>query len=286
MINQIAIGKTTHGRKQYGRATRHKDVRLCCIGAFAFYVQFRFFCTGEFADFDLQDWLTNEKWFDIKVLADVAGGDFKKEMKNDSYEAHIKSVLQRLSLNMNKILHLGRNLGSRILELLEAEKSEIKEMGQWAEGVHETSYSSKLPMGPIRKLAGYFGKTKIYFNTRTDVEPPNELLLQTPIGQWVYGAFEGVTEAADPGKKMTAISMLRFFIQLNKIFLQDAAAMIVLHPEREEHALFKKMPCFLSSEFKVSTVCDFCWPLLLLFALMRAYQSNDESLNIYCLSYR
>jgi hypothetical protein len=215
------------------------------------YVQYRFYCTGEFADFDLNDWLSNEKWFDVKVLADIKATDFTKEMKNDSYETHIKSVLQRLRLNQNKILHLGRNIGSRILELLESEKSEIKEMGQWADGVQETSYSAKLPMGPIRKLAGFYGKAKVYFNTRTVVDPPEELLLMTPMGGWVYGAYEAVSEAAEPGKKMTAISLLRFFIQLNKIFLQDCAAMIALHEDRKDHALYR-MPCLMSEEFKVS----------------------------------
>jgi Centromere DNA-binding protein complex CBF3 subunit, domain 2 len=252
MINQIPIGKTTHGRKQYGRATRHKDVSMCCIGAFAFYVQFRLFCTNEFADLTVNDWLDNSAWFDVKVLADISSNDFTKEMRNDSYEKHIKSVLTRLKLNMNKILHLGRNIGSRILELLEAEKSEINQMGQWSEGVQDQSYSAKLPMPAIRKLAGFVGKTRCYFNTRTAVDPPNELLLQTPIGKWVYAAYEAVTETAEPGKHMTAISFLRFLIELNKIFLQDAAAMNALHEDRQSHALFRKMPCFLSQEFKVS----------------------------------
>jgi hypothetical protein len=251
MINQIGIGKTTHGRRQYGRATKHKDVRLCCIGGFAFYVMHRFHCTGEFADLSVEDWLDNRKWFDIKILADVNSADTTKEMKNDSYEAHIKTVLKRLCLNLNKILHLGRNIGAKWLELLEAEQSEIDKMGQWAAGIQQSCYSAKLPMGPIRKLAGFVGKAKIYFNTRTDVVPPNEVLLLTPIGKWVYTMYEAVTETATPGKHMTAISLLRFFMDLNKIFLQDAAAMMVLHPEREEHALFNEMPCFLCDEFKV-----------------------------------
>jgi Centromere DNA-binding protein complex CBF3 subunit, domain 2 len=259
MINQIPIGKTTHGRKQYGRATRHKEVSLCCIGAFAMYVQFRFFCTNEFADMSVEDWLDNSKWFDVKVLADISCNDFTKEMKNkDSYERHIKSVLSRLNLNMNKILHLGRNIGSRILELLEAEKSEINQMGQWSEGVQDQCYSAKLPMQPIRKLAGFAGKTKCYFNTRTVVDPPNDLLLQTPIGKWVYAAYEDVTKAAQPGKHTTAIAFLRFLIELNKIFLQDAAAMIALHEDRQSHALFQKMPCFLSEEFRVSESIACC----------------------------
>jgi hypothetical protein len=152
---------------------------------------------------------------------------------------------------MNKILHLGRNLGAKYLELLEAEASEINTMGQWSEGMQQKCYSAKLPMGPIRKLAGFSGKTKIYFNTRTVVEPPKELLLTTPLGKWVYGACEAVTEASDAGQCMTAICTLRFFVQLNKIFLQDAAAMQVLFPERADHALFNEMPCFQSDLFEV-----------------------------------
>ncbi|MGL5915851.1 MAG: hypothetical protein ACRCZG_06285, partial [Culicoidibacterales bacterium] len=75
--------------------------------------------------------------------------------------------------------------------------------------------------------------------------------LSTPIGKWVYGALEAVTQVAGPGKNMTAIHTLRFFVELNKIFLQDAAAMMVLHPERSEHALFQQMPCFHTNEFMV-----------------------------------
>ena len=61
MINQITLGKTNHGRTLYGRATRHKDVNLCCIGGLAFYLQYRFHCTGEFRDMALEDWLDNSK---------------------------------------------------------------------------------------------------------------------------------------------------------------------------------------------------------------------------------
>ena len=39
LIMQIQIGKTnTDGTKLYGRATRHKDVKLCPIGALSFYL--------------------------------------------------------------------------------------------------------------------------------------------------------------------------------------------------------------------------------------------------------
>jgi len=60
MINQIAIGKTTHGRNQHDRATRHEDVRLCLVGVCAFFAKCRFHCTGEFASMNAEDWLNNK----------------------------------------------------------------------------------------------------------------------------------------------------------------------------------------------------------------------------------
>ena len=61
VVNSIAQGKTNHGRTLYGCARRHKDPALCCIGALAFYLSFRFYCTREFEDFSVNDWLVNEK---------------------------------------------------------------------------------------------------------------------------------------------------------------------------------------------------------------------------------
>lgn len=61
MIMQIPFGKTNKGSIYYGHATRHCDVRLCCIGALTFYLNLRFFATNEFASFSLQDWCDNSK---------------------------------------------------------------------------------------------------------------------------------------------------------------------------------------------------------------------------------
>jgi hypothetical protein len=147
------------------------------------------------------------------------------------------------------------------LELLEAEQQEIDRIGQWAQGMQQKFYSAKLPMGPIRKLAVFHGKTKIYFNTRTVVEPLDEVMLSTPIGQWAYESHNVLKESPEVGNHMTALCTLRLFIDLNKIFVQDAAAMMVIFPERAEHAIFNEMPCFQCSEFEVRKnwiICRLC----------------------------
>lgn len=252
MVNQIAIGKTNHGRLLYGRAMRHRDVKLCAVGALSFYMMYRFNVTSEFSNFTVDDWLNNGTWFDIKLLADTHAPDKTKEMGSDSYGRHIGQVLARLGLPANKLLHLGRNIGARILDLLEEEDEAIRKMGQWNPSVYDNSYSSKLPMGPMRKLAGYHGNTKLYFNTRTAVMPPESLLRSTPMGSWIYATHDAVSKDTRSADHPTTMYVLRFFMQMNLIFVQDATAMLVLHPERIDHAIYREFALFSSAEFEVS----------------------------------
>jgi Centromere DNA-binding protein complex CBF3 subunit, domain 2 len=100
----IPVGKTTHGKKQYGRATRHKNVLLCCCGAISLYLNYRISHSHEFQDMTVDEWLDNSHWFSIKFLVDVNGSDYSREMKSDGYSDHIKSVLKRLNLPFNKLL--------------------------------------------------------------------------------------------------------------------------------------------------------------------------------------
>jgi Centromere DNA-binding protein complex CBF3 subunit, domain 2 len=252
MVNQVSQGKTNNGRLLYGRAIRHRDVRLCAIGSLALYMMYRFYVTDEFRNMTVEDWLNNETWFDIKLLSDTIAEDNTKEIHKDTYGDHIQRVLTRLGLPMNKLLHLGRNIGSKILELLEEEDEAIRKMGNWNPSVFDNSYSAKLPMGPMRKLAGYHGNHKLYYNTRTVVEPPECLLRSTPIGQWVYDLHAQLIEDPRINDHPTAMFVVNFFMQMNRIFIQDMTAMAVLHPDRMEHAVYKEFPVFNSTQWDVS----------------------------------
>ena len=55
-------------------------------------------------------------------------------------------------------------------------------MGQWSLDIVDNHYSSKLPMRPIQKLAGYTTQQSLYYNLRSIVEPKESLLRQTPMG--------------------------------------------------------------------------------------------------------
>jgi len=113
-------------------------------------------------------------------------------MVNDSYGPHIRKVLNSLGIICDKLLHLGHNLGGKILELLEADRDEIQTMGQWNPSIFDQAYSSKLPMGPIRNLASFHSNNGFYFNTQTVVAVPEDLLYSTPMGKWCYKGYDDV----------------------------------------------------------------------------------------------
>jgi len=153
------------------RAARHKDVALCCIGPLVFCLSFRVRCTREFEDVALEDWTNNKKWFDIKLLADTCG-DSQTPMVNGSHGKHIWKVFNALSIICDKLLHSGRNLGGKTLELLETVQEEIRAMSHWNPSVFDQACLSELPMGPICKLAGFRSNNGFCFNTRTVVAVP------------------------------------------------------------------------------------------------------------------
>jgi hypothetical protein len=267
MVNLLAFGKTNKTRMFYGRALRHFDVRRCCIGALSFYLMYRFSKTQEFQDMSVEDWFENRTWFDIKLLADVhVTSDRTKPIAHDSYRDTIRQMLDTMGIACKNILHLGRKMGAPLLEVLEAENEQIKALGNWKHGVFDEHYSNKLPMRAMRTMAGYSDGNNGYYNPRSAVRPSEELLRQTPVGSWLYDTDqkvrqeyshrEGKTSAArkaDVEKKgtgATAIIFLGFLKELNRIFVQDAAAMLALHSERKNHPLFKELKVFHSKDFK------------------------------------
>jgi hypothetical protein len=246
------IGKTNHGRTLYGRATRHIDACLCPVGALSFYLTMRFNMTHEFEDFLLSDWLDNKKWFNVKLLVDPSGGAYEKPMSNDSYAKAMKLILFALGIVALHLVHLGCNLGPKILEMLEEESDWICQLGNWNPSMQDSCYLTKLPMRPIRKLAGFVHANGMHYNPRTVVEVPEELQRLTPIGGWAIDACTNVEAAISSSglPKFTAYNVLQFMVELNKVFLQDAATMMIKHPERVCNPLFR-LEVFQTSEFEV-----------------------------------
>lgn len=80
MLSTTHVGKTVHegGKKQYGRCTRNKDVKVCGVGAMGFYLLLRFEISGEMDEGKRPNFAINKEWFDIKILAEGTRGSNNK----------------------------------------------------------------------------------------------------------------------------------------------------------------------------------------------------------------
>lgn len=250
---------------------RHKDVRLCAVGALAYYLAYRFSITKEFADMELEGWLENSTWFDQKLLVESFRPDrnFTKSMSNDTYSKAIKEVLTKLSIASNHWVHLGRTLGPKILEFLQVEGEEIRRLGNWDPKIQEKSYSTKLPMKAIRAIAGFTLANGMHYNIRTTLAVGEELARSTPFG-FAWDAEEFISKRMLEGEeKFTAVQFLRCMKEMSIILVQDAAATISQYPERREHPIFR-LDCFQRDDFRVSS-----------FFLSNFYCHSNFSLALY-----
>ena len=218
------------------------------------YLANRFANTKEFKDFNLEDWKTNSKWFDIKLLVDASrpDGDKKVSMKNNTYAKAIKHVLGSLGIKSSHWLHLGQVIGPKMLEMQEMKPDEIRQLGNWDPYMQEKRYSTKLPMKPMRAIGGFTVAKGMYYNPRTTVNPPLELVLKTPF-KFAYDYCDAIWESVvnDDSPGSTAHTFLRLMKNVVVIFIQDTAAIWVLHEERRAHPIFH-LDVFQSQEWKVS----------------------------------
>jgi hypothetical protein len=288
-------GETNNGQKLCGRSMRHKEVELCSVGGLAFCLAMRFDLTKEFEEFDLDNFLENEKWFDIKLLTDATRSDHDhtKAMANDSCAKTIKSVSGKLGLVSNHWVHLGRTIGPKLLEFPEIKAQEIRILGNWEAKMPECSCSAKPPMKAVRAANGFFQANGMHFNPRTVVEGPEfERLKRLNPFAW---ACEAVEFFEEPFARLgveghhTAFHFVKFMASLNTVFLQDATAMLIKFPERC-HCAMCNMPVFQHADFELSSIFCVCFAFVMFFAdpsllllpqtyaaTMRQSMSHEES---------
>jgi hypothetical protein len=111
---------------------RHKDVRRCSIGAFAFYLLFRFHKSGEMDDDCRPNFAESKEWYDIKILTDGTKKETKKELQKRTYTIPIKEVFKDLQIVSSHFGHWGRVSGPVELEFEEVSPEYIRILGEWA----------------------------------------------------------------------------------------------------------------------------------------------------------
>ena len=116
------------GAAQFGRATRHKDVFQCAIGALGFYLLFRFDGTGEFNE--VPDFTENKAWFDKKLLVEL-GKDPNKQMKQRTYMNAVKDIFKELGICAKHLAHWGRVTAPVYMEFKELPETVVKMLGKF-----------------------------------------------------------------------------------------------------------------------------------------------------------
>lgn len=171
----------------------------------------------------------------------------------------MRHVLVDLGLPHQKLKHLGRGLGTKILEADDVHSEYIRQLGNWNLNATDTSYSAKLPMQPIRNAAGFVQGNGLYCNPRTVLEVPEQLLATSPLGGVFRDAHERIklqvkTSLARKEKpRFTSLAFLNFMRELNVVFFQDAATIIAKYPERQHHPLYQ-IPCLTTPQFQVRMI--------------------------------
>jgi hypothetical protein len=139
-------------------------------------------------------------------------------------------MLKELGVISKKKKHLGRNIGAKMLELIEEDLENIWRLGNdWDPSMKQKCYSAKIPISPLRKLAGYTTGNGMHYNTRTVLAiAGDELKRSTPIGcWWCYNVYNLMDEKIKGGGNCwTAWHFVKFMCGLNEMLLQDAAAML------------------------------------------------------------
>jgi len=246
-ILQFANCKTNDGVKLFGRVARHIDPTSCAIGSIALYLLYRFHVTKEM-DHDVINFFDNASWFDIKFITEIRSQNMSKSINNKTYYTSIKKACEVLEIPSAHFVHLGRVLGSCESEINEDSSEDLRFLGTWDPKVQEQRYSTKVPMKIIRSKAGLRKANGLNYNPRTALIVPDRLRHQ--VFPWLKEARESfLAEKSRSGEFVTARCFLHMMDEMQTVAIQDAAAMVLQHPERYEHGIFS-LPVFQSPEFK------------------------------------
>ena len=189
--------------------------------------------------------------FNIKLYMDGTATTKKLTtgITSRRYAETMGNVFKIMGCFTKHTAHLGHILGPKKLELLELSPKKIRILGNWDPKTQESMYSAKLPIGPMKAMAGFKGP--ILYNPRVGVDVPE--VLMDAVFPWLKQSTLDLDEfEAAHGAKTTARQFLRQMFILAPVVIQDVAAMKILHPERCEKSPLMNDPLFKRPEFEVS----------------------------------
>ena len=228
---------------------RFKDPLLCPVGALGLYLFYRFYFSGEMEGMDRPDFTNNSSWFNIRLYTNGKIGNREKGVGSGVYGESISRVMKVMNVHSKHTAHLGRVLGPKFLEMNQFTQDDIRILGNWQPTTQESTYSTQLPMAPMRCIAGFKEGNGMHYNPRTQVVVPEEL--SSAVFPWLeealstLEAFEFRTSSTRP----TAKEFLNLCKQLSDVVIQDVAVMKLLYNDRCQHSLLMAHGLFQTDAF-------------------------------------
>ena len=140
LVGILDHGKTNQFNKvEFGASIRHKDPKLCVLGAMALYLFSRFHIDGEpFPNFSKP-----EEWYNIKLLK--SGSDRTRSISYKTQYEAIGAAFDACGIFSKAKTHAGRGSSVRMAELLGVPEFDLRQLGRWNTSAMEGCYLSKSP---------------------------------------------------------------------------------------------------------------------------------------------
>jgi len=253
LIMSICQGKTNKDKKLFGRAMRHRDADMCPLGALALYLWYRLDVDGEWAD-ERPDFLDNHAWFFIKLLVSATTDERIEEMDIKAYADGMQKAMDAVGVYCAHRAHFGRKVMPIQLEMEEVRSDLIKNLGLWAQDVHEQHYSASMPMEAMRVAAGHkIQQGSVFVKREQKPRTPTHERLRSLIFPWLDFEKERVAEFNQRGERLnrkpTAAAFLALLDNLRDVLLQDLAVRMN-DPKSPPHQCFRH-PIFQSNDFQL-----------------------------------
>jgi hypothetical protein len=260
MIMIMDNGKTNQfNRLEYSAAVRHKNVLRCALSQTAFYLFWRWNCTGE----EPPRFQQRQQWYDIFLLK---GADRTKPLSYPVQLQWVNQIFKAAGIRTRKKTHYGREEGAIKNELDGVAENQLRRAGHWNSDALSSCYLTNLPLEFVRSSAGFAPRAQgDYYLPRAKITPPSSLVnaLWPWIDQWQawfnrnLGKPDSInTSYGDPPlipllpeeedrTDLAAQGFLKLLAELRIIILQDS---VLLRTEFPQHPLWRD-PIFLREDY-------------------------------------
>ncbi|GAA5984733.1 hypothetical protein JCM11641_002166 [Rhodosporidiobolus odoratus] len=189
----------------------HKDPRLCAIGSLSAYLYFLFDVQRLMEDHKrsgrVWDWEDPASWRLVYLMAAVRNAT--KYLAKTTLTRSYTLLFEQMAIEMGKKGHLGRVIGSWLMEGLGCTADQISRTGDWTGDIQQNVYACPVPRQGVRTAAG-FGSSESMLYPRLQVKVPDELL--SAVFPWVD------EELAKPVESQTR-SFLSMLVSLRQHFV-------------------------------------------------------------------